>query len=704
MGPRNKSGTKSAKQRLTVRKPGSQDSRRTINKTQKKSLSKRDKFRLLSSAVEQSHEGIAVIDIAGNLLFANNAFAVIHGYSLREIEGQHISVFHTPEQMKSVNKAIKENLRIGHYSGEMWHVKKDGTTFPTLMNNSVLTDDDDSIIGIICTMRDISDLRNNEWSLHTSEETYRNLFHNSPVGLYRTSYSTGIVLECNDQFAKMLGYPSQKALVNKKSVREHYLNIEDREELQRLLKKHGSIQSYETDVMRCDGSVFQSRYSARLDENEGWIEGIIQDITAEKAAEKALQESESRMKSLLDAVPFMVYECDVKGIITFASSASKEILGYHKDEIVGSHVWEAMTPGMQRDLLPEYLDYLAEEQPTPTPYLAKSIRKDNRVIDVQIDWSYQKDEGGKVSGFVCIMSDITTRKQAQKALTESERRLSTLMNSLRGMVYRCRENDNRTMQFVSIGCENLLGYNKSEIESNDSFSYTSLIHPDDRKMVNDEIRKAVAQRESYTLEYRIKASDGTEKWVWEQGIGVYSLSGKFIALEGNVTDISRRKNMEFDLRDATRKLSQDRVVLEEKNIALNQFLQHMEEQKKEFHQQLSNQLQIEIMPLLEKLRAEASSANYSRIESVLENVKIVLSKNTDEFKNRFSRLSPREIEVSEMIAKGMTSKQISHHLNLSPATVNKHREIIRKKLELANKNVNLSTYLKTNLSSQLRIL
>lgn len=553
-------------------------------------------------------------------------------------------------------------------------------------------------------MHNVSLKRQDVELLRSSEATFRSLYFNSPIGLYRTTIEDGLVLECNDQFARFFGYESREEMVGNVIISTNYISHNDRVNLLQELEEVKEIIDYEARFRRKDGQVIYGRYSARMYKEQGWIEGVFQDITTQKETELALQASENQVNSLLDAIPYLVFECDLTGAITLASSASKDIIGYEKEELIGSFIWDTMASGMQRDLLPEYLKYLIDEQPEPTPYVAKNIRKDGRLIDVQIDWSYRRDNDGQIVGFVCILSDVTARKRAQKDLMESERKLATLMNNLRGMVYRCLNDQRRTLEFVSVGCERLLGYSKNEIENNESFSYAKLIHPDDRAMVKKELNKAVEQRQSYTMEYRIVLPGGETKWVWDQGIGIYSISGKFIALEGNVTDISKRKRMEFKLRDMTEKLSRERVVLEEKNIALNQVLEHMEDQKKEFYRQISGQLQIEIIPLLEKLKDDVSEVNKSRIDRVLENVTMILSKNIDEFKNRFSRLSPREIEISEFIAKGRTSKQISHMLNLSPATINKHREIIRKKLELANTNVNLSTYLKTNLSTQIRIL
>ena len=135
----------------------------TADITERKQME--EKLRLLSSSVEQSSEGMAMVDLEGNLLFVNNAFATLHGYTSEELVGKHLSIFHTPEQMPSVEAANQQLQETGEFSGEIWHVRRDGTVFPTLMHNSVLQDEAGNAIGMIGTLRDITELKEAEEEL-----------------------------------------------------------------------------------------------------------------------------------------------------------------------------------------------------------------------------------------------------------------------------------------------------------------------------------------------------------------------------------------------------------------------------------------------------------------------------------------------------------------------------------------------------------
>ncbi|MEJ2725665.1 MAG: PAS domain S-box protein [Deltaproteobacteria bacterium] len=128
-----------------------------------------ERLHLLSQAVEQSSEGIALSDLEGNVLFVNKAFADLHGYEVEEIIGKHFSIFHTSEQMPSVEEAIRQVREMGKFIGESWHARRDGTVFPGLMHNSLLRGSRGRPIGVMAMLRDITDLKKAEDKLRENQ-------------------------------------------------------------------------------------------------------------------------------------------------------------------------------------------------------------------------------------------------------------------------------------------------------------------------------------------------------------------------------------------------------------------------------------------------------------------------------------------------------------------------------------------------------
>jgi len=150
------------------------------------------------------------------------------------------------------------------------------------------------------------------------------------------------------------------------------------------------------------------------------------------------------------------------------------------------------------------------------------------------------------------------RKRGDEALRESERMLSTLISNLPGMAYRCRNDADWTMTFVSEGSAELTGYPPHQLIENRRIAYAALIHPDDRAMVRERVEAALAEQRHFEITYRILTPDG-EKWVWERGQGVHVANGRPRMVEGFITDITERmtarRHLEQRVAERTRELA-----------------------------------------------------------------------------------------------------------------------------------------------------
>ncbi|MDD4268617.1 MAG: PAS domain-containing protein [Pirellulales bacterium] len=138
-------------------------------------------------------------------------------------------------------------------------------------------------------------------------------------------------------------------------------------------------------------------------------------------------------------------------------------------------------------------------------------------------------------------------RRTEAALRESQRRLSTLLSNLPGMAYRCRNDADWTMVFVSQGCARLTGYAVADLLQNRAISWRALIHPDDRSNVYEDVQRAIGEQRPFEIVYRIRTAWGEERWVWERGVGVPDDSGRVEFLEGLVADISERVQVEREL-------------------------------------------------------------------------------------------------------------------------------------------------------------
>ena len=132
-------------------------------------------------------------------------------------------------------------------------------------------------------------------------------------------------------------------------------------------------------------------------------------------------------------------------------------------------------------------------------------------------------------------------------LQESERQLRSLISNLPGFVYRCKNDSNWTMLFLSRQFEKMTGWEKSEVENNQTVSYMDLIAEDDdwKQTTWMDLNNA---KESFQLQYRIKTKQGHLVWVKEQGIPIIDQSGKTLYFEGYIMDITEQKKADEKLK------------------------------------------------------------------------------------------------------------------------------------------------------------
>lgn len=136
------------------------------------------------------------------------------------------------------------------------------------------------------------------------------------------------------------------------------------------------------------------------------------------------------------------------------------------------------------------------------------------------------------------LTDISERKQVESGLRAVRRSLSTLLNSIPGMVYRCKANRNWSFEFASDGCSDVTGYEPFQLVNDPDFYFRQIMFPDDRDFAWNHVHHQVMLHRDFQLVYRIINRTGQVKWVWEQGRGVYSSGGDLLALEGFITVVA----------------------------------------------------------------------------------------------------------------------------------------------------------------------
>jgi PAS domain S-box-containing protein len=240
---------------------------------------------------------------------------------------------------------------------------------------------------------------------------------------------------------------------------------------------------------------------------------------------------------------------DPDGTLRYASPAFGRMLGYALEEVVGKmNVLDHVHPDDLPHVLVETEKALSEGGIATNKAEYRFRHADGSWRWVESVGTYLLDDP-HVKGVVVQTRDVTGRKEAEERLAESERRYATLLSNEPALVYRCLNEPDRPVVFVSDYALELTGYEPEELLA-DSVRYGDLIVEEDRRRVWREVQVALGERRRFKLRYTIHRRDGGVRYVEDHGQGVFIESDEVEAIEGLVYDITEVVRVEERLREA----------------------------------------------------------------------------------------------------------------------------------------------------------
>src|SRR6266545_307035 len=162
----------------------------------------------------------------------------------------------------------------------------------------------------------------------------------------------------------------------------------------------------------------------------------------------------------------------------------------------------------------------------------------------------ERDAGGRPLRLALAVRNIDDLRQAEQQLRERERQLESLMGHLPGLAYRALADEHWTALFASKGIEDLTGYPADEFTSR-RLNYADIMLPEDRPATREAVFTALRERRMYEVEHRIRHKDGSVRWIWARGHGVFAPDGSLRFIEGLNLDMTRQKQAEEELRRTT---------------------------------------------------------------------------------------------------------------------------------------------------------
>lgn len=282
-------------------------------------------------------------------------------------------------------------------------------------------------------------------------------------------------------------------------------------------------------------------------------------------------------EEVLDNISDAFVSVDPNFIVTYINKPAEDFSGEKRKDIIGKSILEAF-PQTKNTVFSESFLQIVNE---------KNIAKREKIeFETLFDvpplkkW-YNFRVFPYKKGFNIFFQDITSKKNAELKLIESKEKYRSmlenipdedwtdetelekagnnslenehlwpnLISNLPGIVYRCKNDNNWTMTFVSRQCEEITGYAPSDLINNSKKAYNDLIFEKDRETVWNTVQNALKKNEAYETNYRILTRQNEMRWVWERGVGVEDENGELF-LEGFIEDITDQRQAEDALKES----------------------------------------------------------------------------------------------------------------------------------------------------------
>jgi PAS domain S-box-containing protein len=407
-------------------------------------------IRELSAGVGQSIDGIAIGDLQPQLTYVNDAFASMHGYSPQEMIGMKVENLHNEQQIDEYKRGMHQIKTQGSWRGQIDHIRRDGTPFPTYMSVTLLKDEKQRPTGILAVCRDITEHKQAAEALRQSEAQKKAILDAS-VDRIRLADRDLRIIWANQTALTSLNVAGED-LVGKHCYQAfHGRNTPCPECPSRNALKSGRIEHTilyrpkEQQVVK--GQTYVDSYGVPIKDASGEIVALIQinrDITETKTLEEALKIKDSAIESSINAMAL----AELEGSLTYVNRSFLSLWGYDSNqEVIGRSAQEFWQ--VQEEAL-GVIEALRETGSWVGELTAR--RKDGSPFDAQLSANMVTDDAGEPLVMMGSFVDITERKRAEKALRRRERELELKTASLEEanaalkVLLKRREEDKRELE------------------------------------------------------------------------------------------------------------------------------------------------------------------------------------------------------------------------------------------------------------------
>jgi PAS domain S-box-containing protein len=494
------------------------------------------------SVFDNANDCMVCLDLAGTILDVNRRGLELVGGAKKDYVGKHFVEFWTTDSKdKSRAMSLLRKMLSGErlYFNTNFKSKKSQSTDIEVSASPIK--DNDKVFGILVTGRDITERKKIKEELAESEERFRILFEQSPIGISIATLDSSII-NANKVMQEVTCYPQKE--LQKLKLFNLCFKPESTKTILKTLSKLGTIAEFQTQMKRKDGKIIDVLLNASKIYIRGkkFLQIRIQNITNLKLAESELKASEEKYRSLFDEAMDAIFVADAKtGVIIDCNRAASELVGREKSELIGKH---------QRTLHPPQ-EIVGKFSKTFTQHIkekegqileTKVITKRGKLKDVAIKASLFELGGKKV--IQGIFRDITERKRIEEELTHERDLLQALMDNIPDLIY--YKDPSSKFTRINKAHTAFLGLkDPKEAVGKTDFDFFTPEHSQNAYTDEQEIVKTGTP--VINKIEKIRRADGQFRWVTATKMPIKDKNGQITGLVGISRDITEHKQIEEKL-------------------------------------------------------------------------------------------------------------------------------------------------------------
>ena len=376
--------------------------------------------------VENINDVIFTVDLQGKFSFVSPAIERISGYTSAEVEGKLFSDFVHPDDLIGLEKALSRRVDPLTITEHEFRVLDKTETVRWVVTKSRLVAENDKPLVIYGIMTDITERKQMEETLQKSEANYRQLFDNSPAGIYQVDFRTGKFLKANDAFCEFLGYSQEE--ITSLSPYDILTNESKQlfsERLEKMSLGEKVINNPEFEIVDKKGKRIWAQLNVKnIYDSEGLAgaDVVAHDITERKKAEHLLKVSEENLHMILDSVDNAIFIYTKTGKIIDVNSKMLEMYGVSRDEVCSMTIEEDFsTPDNPIHELPGIWESVVKGEDRLFEWGARRPH-DGSTFNVEV--FLKKIILNENDFILAAVRDITSRKQAEEEKRDLQERLN----------------------------------------------------------------------------------------------------------------------------------------------------------------------------------------------------------------------------------------------------------------------------------------